>query len=290
MHRLGRIAALAVLGMFLACGAQAELAKPWQLGMSEPASTSMEHIVWLHDFLLIIITVITLFVLALLIIVMVRFNEKANPVPSKTTHNTLIEVAWTTIPVLILIVIAVPSLKLVYFLDRTDEPEVTVKTIGNQWYWSYEYPDANAGFTFDSVMVPKDQLKPGQIRLLSVDNPVVLPIDTNIRVLMTSNDVIHAWALPQLIYKVDNVPGRINESWMRITREGTFYGQCSELCGVNHSYMPIVVQAVSKAAYQQWLTQAKKSFAAIDEGRSAVKTAADDAAAKPAAVALAAGN
>ncbi len=295
MHILGRIAALAVTGMFLAAGflvsgAQAELAKPWQLGMSEPASTSMAEIAWMHNFLLIIITLITLFVLALLIIVMVRFNEKANPVPTKTTHNVLLEIAWTVIPVLILVVIAVPSLKLVYFLDRTDNPEVTIKAIGNQWYWSYEYPDENAGFGFDSVLVPEDQLKPGQIRLLTVDNPVVLPVDTNIRVLMTSNDVIHAWALPQLIYKVDTVPGRINESWMKITREGTFYGQCSELCGVNHGFMPIVVQAVSKAAYQQWLGQAKKTFAALDDGRSAVKTAVDDAAVKPSPVALAAGN
>lgn len=295
MHKLGRIAALAVTGMFLAAGflvsgAQAELAKPWQLGMSEPASTSMAEIAWLHDFLLIIITLITLFVLALLIIVMIRFNEKANPVPSKTTHNVLLEIAWTIIPVLILVVIAVPSLKLVYFLDRTEDPEVTIKTIGNQWYWTYEYVDENAGFGFDSVLVPDEQLKPGQPRLLTVDNPVVLPVNTNIRVLMTSNDVIHAWALPQLIYKVDNVPGRINESWMKITREGTFYGQCSELCGVNHGYMPIVVQAVSKTAYQQWLGQAKKTFAALDENRATAKTAVDEIDRKAGSVTLAAGN
>jgi len=290
MHRLGRIAAMAATGMLLAGGVRAELAKPWQLGMSPPASTSMADIVWMHDFLLIIITVITLFVLALLIIVMVRFNEKANPVPTKTTHNTLLEIAWTGIPVLILVVIAVPSLKLVYFLDRTEEPEVTLKVTGHQWYWNYEYPDENAGFSFDSVLIPEENLKADQIRLLSVDNPVVLPIETNIRVLTTAADVIHSWALPQLIYKVDSVPGRTNESWMRITREGTFYGQCSELCGVNHGYMPIVVQAVSKQAYQQWLTRAKTTFAAIDDKRPAAQAATDDVTPKTSPVALAAGN
>ena len=224
----------------------------------------MESVVAFHDFLLIIITVITVFVLGLLLYIAVKFNEKSNPVPTKTTHNSTLEVLWTAIPMLILIVIAVPSFKLLYLQDRTSKPEMTLKIVGHQWYWSYAYPD-HGNIKFDSNMVQTADLKKGQPRLLAVDNPVYLPINTNIRLLMTSVDVIHSWALPALIHKTDSVPGRINESWVRIKSPGTYYGQCSELCGVNHGFMPIMVKAVSKEEFQSWVKKAKKKFVNVDD-------------------------
>ncbi|MEX2450753.1 MAG: cytochrome c oxidase subunit II [Rhodospirillales bacterium] len=250
--------------MALTGDASADIARPWQLGMQEPASPVMEFVKEFHDFLLILITLITLFVLGLLLYVAVKFNEKSNPVPSKTTHNTTIEVLWTALPILILVVIAVPSFKLLYFQDRTVKPEMTLKIIGHQWYWSYEYPD-HGDIKFDSNMVQTADLKKGQPRLLTVDNPVVLPIDTDIRLLMTSTDVIHAWALPALVQKLDTVPGRTNETWVRITKEGTYYGQCSELCGVNHGFMPITVIGVTKEKFAAWVATAKKKFAQTDD-------------------------
>lgn len=258
MHRLGT-AVIALVGSLISGAAWAELPRPWQLGMPTPQSTSMQQITDFHDQLLWLITIISLFVLALLIIVVVRFNRKANPTPSTTTHHIGLEVVWTLVPAVILFAIAFPSMHLLYYTDRTENPELTLKVIGNQWYWSYEYPEE--GLAFDSLLVPEDDLQEGQIRLLAVDNPVVLPVDTNIRLLLTSNDVIHSWALPQLVHKWDTVPGRINETWVRINEEGTYYGQCSELCGVNHGYMPIVVEAVSKADYAAWLEGAKETFA-----------------------------
>ncbi|MHC8510397.1 MAG: cytochrome c oxidase subunit II [Rhodospirillales bacterium] len=233
------------------------IAKNWQMGFQEPASPVMERIASFHDLLLILITLITLFVLGLLIYVAVRFNEKANPTPSTTSHNTVIEIIWTAVPIIILIIIAVPSFKLLYYMDRHDNPDMTIKVTGNQWYWTYEYE----GLEYDSLPVADEDLQPGQVRMLSVDNPLVLPVETNIRVLQTSNDVIHNWAVPAFGLKLDSYPGRINENWVRITKEGIYYGQCSELCGVNHSFMPIEIHAVSKAAYQQWLQGPAQEFA-----------------------------
>ena len=265
LKRLNVLAPLAALGVVIAGGSAlaAGIARPWQMGTQEPMSPVMEMVDGFHDFLLVIITVIALFVLVLLLYVAVRFNEKANPVPSKTTHNSLLEVLWTVIPVIILVVIAVPSFKLLYYQDRIENADMTLKVIGHQWYWSYEYPD-HGNFGFDSVLVPEDELEEGQPRLLAVDNKVVLPVDTNIRLLYTSEDVIHAWAIPALIQKIDAVPGRTNENWMRINKEGTYYGQCSELCGVNHGFMPIVVEAVSKEAFTEWVKKAKEKFASTD--------------------------
>jgi cytochrome c oxidase subunit 2 len=239
--------------------------EPWQLGFQDPASPVMTDINDFHNMLLWIITVIALFVTALLLFVIIRFNAKRNPVPRRTTHNTVIEVIWTVIPVMILVVIAVPSFKLLYFMDRTETPELTLKAIGHQWYWSYEYPD-HGNFTFDSTMIPDDKIKPGQKRLLETENRVILPVDTNIRILMTSSDVIHAWAVPAFGIKTDAVPGRLNESWVRIDREGVYYGQCSELCGINHGFMPIAVEAVSKEAFAKWVATAKKKFARAGPG------------------------
>ena len=245
-------------------GAHADIARPWQLGFQEPQSPVMKDVVWFHDVLLVIITLITLFVLGLLLYIAVKFNEKSNPVPSKTTHNSTLEVLWTAIPILILVGIALPSFKLLYFQDRTTKYEMTLKVTGHQWYWSYEYPD-HGNIKFNSNMVQTADLKKGQPRLLTVDNPVYLPINTNIRLLLTASDVIHSWALPALIQKTDNVPGRINESWVHINKPGTYYGQCSELCGVNHGFMPVMVKAVTKEEFAAWVAKAKKKFASDDD-------------------------
>lgn len=239
------------------------LPAPWLLGMQPAVSPVARDMHNFHDLLMWIITLITLFVLVLLVYVMWRFRASANPVPSKTSHNTLIEVLWTVVPILILIVIAVPSFKLLYFGDKTKEAELTIKAIGKQWYWSYEYPD-NGNFTFDATIVPENEIKAGQHRLLETDNVVVVPVNTNIRLLVTAADVIHAWAMPAFGVKKDAVPGRTNETWFRAEREGTYYGQCSEICGAYHGYMPIKVQVVSKDAYAKWAEEAKQKFASVD--------------------------
>ena len=265
--------AMSAAALLLPGLAAAAVPQPWTFGFQEAVTPVMRDIQDLHHLLLIIITVITLFVLALLIYVIVRFNAKRNPTPSRTSHNTLIEVLWTVLPVLILVVIAVPSFKLLYFMDRTDKPEMTLKVTGHQWYWSYQYQD-HGDFQFDSLMIPTDQLKPGQHRLLEVDNQVVVPVNTNIRLLVTSQDVLHAWAVPAFGVKMDTVPGRLNETWMRIERPGTYYGQCSELCGVNHGFMPIAVRAVSKEEFQVWVEEARKKFASAEPAAKVTQLAA----------------
>ena len=254
-------AAMPLVGAGSALGAEP---RPWQLSFQPAASPVMEQIQSFQDLLFWIIVAITLFVLALLCYCAIKFNEKANPTPSRTTHNTTLEVLWTAIPILILVVIAVPSFRLLYFMDRTDKPEMTLKVISHQWYWSYQYPD-HGDINFTSNMIQAEDLKPGQPRLLAVDNEVVLPVDTNVRLLVTSEDVIHNFAVPAFGLKIDTVPGRTNEAWVRITKEGTYYGQCSELCGLNHGFMPIQVRAVSKPTFAQWTEEAKKKFAANSE-------------------------
>ena len=234
--------------------------EPWQMWFQPAASPVMERIIEFHNFIFIIEVSIVVLVLVLMGYIIIRFNSKSNPVPSKTTHNTILEVAWTAVPLLLVIIIAVPSLKLLYYADRIEEGEMTLKVIGNQWYWSYEYPDHGA-FAFDSIIIEDENLEPGQPRLLSVDNSVVLPAETNIRLLFTSADVIHNWAVPSLGLKLDAVPGRVNESWVRINSEGDYYGMCSELCGVNHGFMPVHIKAVSKADFAAWVEQAKQEFA-----------------------------
>lgn len=232
---------------------------PWQLGLQEAASPVMEDVIWFHNFLLWMIASISLFVLLLLLFVMVRFNARSNPVPSRTTHNTLIEVVWTVVPVMILVAIAVPSFRLLFFQLNAVPAEVTVKAIGKQWYWSYSYPDSK--FEFDSLMLQDKELKSGQPRLLAVDNEMVVPVNKVVRVLTTGADVIHAFAVPSFGIKIDAIPGRINETWFKATREGMFYGQCSELCGKDHAFMPIAVRVVSDTAYTAWLADAKKKYA-----------------------------
>ncbi len=260
----GVVAALAVpflapLPAFAADGPVGQ-PHPWQFGLQEGVTILKDGIHDFHTLLMVIITVITLLVVALLVYVMMRFNHRANPNPSTTTHNTLIEVAWTILPIIVLVVIAIPSFKRLYEQERIPAADVTIKAIGNQWYWSYEYPD-NGNFTFDATMIADKDLKPGQLRLLETENAVVLPVNSNIRVLITAADVLHSWAMPAFGVKKDAVPGRINQVWFNARQEGTYYGQCSELCGALHGYMPIKVEIVSKEKYAAWVEDAKKKFA-----------------------------
>jgi cytochrome c oxidase subunit II len=254
-----RLLGLAVAGVALATGgtAFAELGQPapWEFRLQGAASPVMENITWFHNFLFVLITLITLFVLALLIIVVVKFNAKANPVPSRTTHNTLIEVAWTLIPVLILVGIAVPSFRLLFQELDIPKADLTIKATGKQWYWSYAYPD-NGKFEFDSLLAADKQP-----RLLGVDNEVVVPVNKVIRVQVTGADVIHSFAVPAFGIKIDAIPGRLNETWFKATTTGMFYGQCSELCGKDHAFMPIAVRVVSDQEFAEWVESAKKKFA-----------------------------
>ena len=234
--------------------------KDWQLGFQKSASKSMDDIVWFHDYMLVpIITAITAFVLFLLLYVCVRYRASKNQDPSTTSHNTLIEVIWTLVPCLILIVMAVPSFKVLYSQDEIPKADVTIKAIGYQWYWGYEYPDEN--IIFDSYMIDEKDLKENQPRLLAVDNAVYVPVNKVVKVMITANDVLHAWALPSFGVKRDAIPGRINETWFKADRTGTFYGQCSELCGIKHAFMPITVNVVSEDEYNKWLEEAKVKFA-----------------------------
>ncbi len=255
-----------LLALFLylgASGAQADetaFPKPWQINLPDSASVVKEQITEFHDLLLIIIFGISIFVFLLLIYASIRFHHKNNKTPSKVSHNVLLEIIWTSVPVLILVVIAVPSFKLLYFAEQIPDPEMTIKATGYQWYWGYEYPD-HGGFYFDSYMILDEDLKPGQRRLLETTNPVVVPVDTVVRVYVTGNDVIHSWAVPEFGVKQDAIPGRLNETWFKATKEGTYYGQCSEICGTGHAFMPITIKVVSKDAFARWVERAKVEFA-----------------------------
>ncbi len=232
----------------------------WQLGFQKAASESMRDIVNFHDKLLLpIIIAISVFVLFLMVYACIRFRASANPIPSKRTHNVAVEVLWTLIPCLILIVMAVPSFKILYKQDAIPKADITVKAVGYQWYWGYEYPDEN--IIFDSYMIATKDLKENEPRLLAVDNELVVPVNKVVKVMITANDVLHAWALPSFGVKKDAVPGRINETWFKAEKVGTYYGQCSELCGIKHAFMPIEVRVVTEEEYQAWLLDAKVKFA-----------------------------
>jgi cytochrome c oxidase subunit 2 len=274
---LKRLTLVAITLVAILMGGEAALAglgqpSPWQIGLQQSASPVMDNIIWFHDFLLYIITGIAGFVLVLLVVVMVRFNARTNPIPSRTTHNTLIEIAWTLIPIVILMFIAVPSFKLLFLQLNVPPADLTVKATGKQWYWSYSYPD-NGQFEFDSLMLKEGERKEGQPRLLAVDNEMVVPVNKTVRVITTGSDVIHSFAVPSFGIKIDAVPGRINETWFTATREGVYYGQCSELCGKDHAFMPIAVRAVSEQAFSAWVEEAKKKYAR-DEAPSATTVAA----------------
>jgi cytochrome c oxidase subunit II len=262
-----RLLGLAVAGTaWGACGtAFAELGQPapWEYKLQGSATEVMDFITVFHDSLLVVITLITLFVLALLVIVVVKFNAKANPVPSRTTHNTLVEVAWTLIPVLILVGIAIPSFRLLFLELDIPKADLTIKATGNQWNWTYTYPDDKIEYT--SIMLSEEdraKLPSPPPRLLGVDHALVVPANKVIVVQTTGADVIHSFAVPSFGIKIDTIPGRINETWFKATREGVYYGQCSELCGKDHAFMPIAVRVVSEQAFATWVEEAKKKYAA----------------------------
>jgi cytochrome c oxidase subunit 2 len=265
--------ALAVAGE-----AVAQVPRPWEIGLQPAHSPVQQAIESLHDLVLIIITVITIFVAGLLAWVMFRYNARRSPTPSQTSHHTTLEVAWTVIPVLILVVIAIPSFQLVYFEDRTQNADLTIKVTGHQWYWEYTYPD-NGGLDFSSYMVPADQLKPGQLRLLDVDNQLVVPAGKNIRILTTSADVIHSFFIPSLGVQRYAIPGRTIETWVKVDQPGDYYGECNQICGTNHSMMPISLKALTPEAFAAWVVQAKTKFsdaapAGPDEARVRLAAAA----------------
>lgn len=247
-------------GITLPALALADQPIPWAMGFQPAASPTMEHIGTLSFMLNTVIFAIMALVTGLLGWCIWRYNANRNPVPRQFSHNTLVEIAWTAVPALILLVVALPSFRLLYFMDRTNEAEMTLKITGHQWYWSYDYTDHN--LQFDAFMVSDDELKPGQLRLLTTDKEVVLPVGVPIRVLLTADDVIHSWAVPSLGVKTDTVPGRLNETWVRIDRPGTYYGQCSELCGVNHGFMPIMIRAVAKDQFLAWTEETRVRLAA----------------------------
>ena len=257
-------ALLAVCGPALAGDGQPS---PWQMTFQKAATPIMEQITSFHTFVTVIIVFVALFVLGLLIYVMMRFNENRHPQPSRTTHNTVLEIAWTIIPVLILVAIAIPSFRLLFAQYDFPKADLTITATGSQWYWTYEYPDH--GITFDSIIVQEADLKPGQPRLLTVDHEVVVPVNKNVIVQVKSNDVIHDWAVPSFGIKLDAVPGRLQKTWFRAERTGMFYGQCSELCGRNHAFMPIAVRVVSDEDFAAWLDQHKKSAARDEPGKVA---------------------
>ena len=268
MPVLFRTIAIAALATFLLLPEGAALAglgqpSPWQLGLQDSATPVMDYIIWLHTYVMWWITGITLFVLGLLVAIIVKFNADANPTPSRTTHNTVLEVLWTVVPVMILVAIAVPSFRILFFQLNTPPADLTVKVTGVTWNWKYDYPD-NGDFEFDSLIALDKDLKPGQPRLLSVDNEMVVPVNKVVRVLVTGFDVIHSFKVPSFGIMIDAIPGRLNETWFKATREGWYYGQCSELCGKDHSFMPIAVRVVSDAEFATWVDEAKKKFGAAD--------------------------
>ena len=268
MKVLSRLTAVAATVVALFAGAGAAFAglgqpTPWELGLQDAATPVMADITSFHTFVLWIVTAITIFVLVLLLICIFRFNARANPTPSRTTHNTPIEVAWTIVPVIILVLIAIPSFRLLFTELDVPTPDLTVKATGKQWYWSYAYPD-NGNFEFDSLIVAEKDLKPGDLRLLTVDNEMVVPVNKVVHVLVTGADVIHSFAVPSFGIKIDAVPGRINDTWFKATMTGVFHGQCSELCGKDHSFMPITVRVVDDKDFTAWIAQAKQKFAGAD--------------------------
>ena len=254
------LSGVSILFTFFLNIAQASEPKPWQMDLQEPAGIIATKATDLHNFLLIVITLISIFVLGLLVYVCIKFREKPNVKPSKTSHHTLIEIIWTVVPVLILVVIAVPSFKLLYLTEADKPVDMVVKVSGAQWYWNYEYPDEEVAF--DSYIIAEEDLKDNQKRMLDVDNPLVVPEGTRIKFLVTGNDVMHSFFVPSLALQVYSIAGRVNEIWTEIPMgKKKYYGQCNQICGVNHAYMPIVIQALPDNEYKKWLKEAKVKFA-----------------------------
>ena len=257
-----------------ATAAHADQPKPWQIGFQSAVSPSADHIMWLHNAILLpLITGIVVLVMVLLLVVMAKFNARRNPEPRIFAHNTALEMAWTILPALALLVVLIPSWRLIYYTDRTVKPELTLKVTGYQWYWGYEYPDQGVSFLSNRIPDKEIDKSKGQVRMLSVDNPVYLPVDTNVQILITGSDVIHGFYVPSFGVQMDGMPGRINETWVRVTKPGVYYGECTQLCGTNHAYMPIEVHAVSKADFAKWIAQQKQA-ASNDNNDTPTKVAA----------------
>ncbi len=252
---------LILLFMFFIGGsAYASAPLDWQIDFQPAASPIMEELKWFHDFLMVISVSIVALVFFLLMYVIFRFSAKRNPIPARFSHNITIEVVWTVIPIIILIIIAVPSFRILKFAEKTPAAEMTIKVVGYQWYWNYQYQD-HGNIVFDSNIIPDSELKPGQLRLFEVDNRIVIPENTTVKFLITAGDVIHSFAIPALGIKTDAVPGKVNETWTKVSKKGVYYGQCSEICGVNHGFMPIALEVVSKEEFAAWVKQAKEQFA-----------------------------
>ncbi len=251
---------LSVFFIFISFELYGKQATDWQLSFQNPATDLMGSVVGLHNVILIVMSLITLFVLFLLFYVSFRFSAKRNPIPSTRTHNTVVEVLWTAIPIVILVVLAVPSFKLLYQQEKSENYDMTVKVIGHQWYWEYEYPD-HGDFYFESYMIQDEDLKEGDLRLLTVDNPLVIPANKNVQILITAGDVLHSWAVPSMGLKTDAVPGRLNETWVNVKEPGIYRGQCSEICGSGHGFMPVVVKVLPEREFMAWANEAKNNYA-----------------------------
>lgn len=267
----GRRSVITLIAAAIAMGLGADTAmavegyaKPWQLDFPPMMTELARNVADFHYWLVWLITLICLLVAALLVVIVIRFNEGRNPIPSRTTHNTLLEVAWTIVPVLILVAIAIPSFRVLRQQLVVPPHDLVVKVTGYSWYWGYEYPSEEGGFRFDSNMVEEANLQPGQPRLLTVDNEMVVPVGKVVRVQVTAADVIHNFAVPSLGQRIDAIPGRLNETWFKADQEGVFYGQCSELCGNGHPYMPITVRVVSEQQFAAWLSDARQRYASTD--------------------------
>ena len=252
--------AVFLLALLLPAAAFADQPQSWTMGFQSSASPIMQRLTSLAMTINGIVVFVVVLVTALVVWVAWHFNARRNPVPATWSHNTRLEILWTAIPAIILLLIAVPSFNLLFFMDRVQKADMTIKVIGHQWYWSYEYPD-NGDLKFDSMLISDDQIKPGQVRLLSVDNPLVLPVGVPIRIQVTAEDVIHSWSVPAFGIKTDAIPGRLNETWVKIDKPGIYYGQCSQLCGINHGFMPVMVQAIPPDQFHAWLDDARSRFA-----------------------------
>ncbi len=251
---------LSIFFIFISFELYGKQATDWQLSFQNPATDLMGSVVGLHNVILIVMSLITVFVLFLLFYVSFRFSAKRNPIPSTRTHNTVVEVLWTAIPIVILVVLAIPSFKLLYQQEKSENYDMTVKVIGHQWYWEYEYPD-HGDFYFESYMIQDEELKEGDLRLLTVDNPLVIPANKNVQILITAGDVLHSWAVPSMGLKTDAVPGRLNETWVNVKEPGIYRGQCSEICGSGHGFMPVVVKVLPEREFMAWANEAKNNYA-----------------------------
>lgn len=248
--------------IFVSCALAGGEPFPWQIGFQEAATPLMEQLNDFHHLLMIFCTSIVLFVFLLIVYVLFRYNAQKNPIPAKFSHNITIEIIWTVVPVIILCIIAVPSFRILKFAEEIPRSDMTIKVVGSQWYWTYSYPD-HGNFEFDSNLINDKDLLPGQKRLLEVDNRIVIPENTTVKFLVTASDVLHSFAIPSFGIKIDAIPGRVNETWVRVTKKGVYYGQCSELCGTNHGFMPITVEVVSKQDFDSWIIRSKEKFASI---------------------------